>query len=96
MGTNYVKSKEKSITHWTGARFCAQSSLIEQLQRPMVYLWMWWAYRVSEDLNHAGGIQIHISCGVLPEKIPEPYHNALLPMAYFVQVVMWIVSDKTS
>ncbi len=23
------------------------------------------------------------------------FHNALLPMGYFVQVVTWVVSDKT-
>ena len=31
----------------------------------------------------------------IPEKIPRPTHNASLPMGYFVQVVMWVVSDKT-
>ena len=29
------------------------------------------------------------------EKIPQPSHNALLSMRYFVQVVMLVVSDKT-
>ena len=29
------------------------------------------------------------------EKISGPSHNALLPMGFFVQVVMWGDSDKT-
>ena len=29
-----------------------------------------------------------------PEKITWPSHNALLSVGYFVQVVMWVISDK--
>ena len=28
-------------------------------------------------------------------QIPQPSYNALLPKEYFVQVVMWVISDKT-
>ncbi len=38
-----------------------------------------------------------MQCGrdVAQEKISGPSHNALLPMGFFVEVVMWGDSDET-
>ncbi len=55
-----------------------------------IYGWMYEAlwHRVSAwVLQYAVAAQ--------SEKIPQPSHNGLLPMGYFVQVVMWVTSDKT-
>ncbi len=35
-----------------------------------------------------------ISQAINQENVMDTSHNALLPMGYFVQVVMWVVSEK--
>ncbi len=35
-----------------------------------------------------------VPCCAGSKEIPWPSHNALLPLKYFVQVVMWVISDE--
>ena len=46
------------------------------------------------DITHPLFILI-LQHHLLSEKMPWSSHNALLPIGYFVQVVMWVLSDKT-
>ena len=53
----------------------------------MGYLWKL-AYLVQAD-------ELMRTDGVESERVPRPSHNTLLPVRYFVQIVIWVVNDGT-
>ncbi len=52
-------------------------------------------YWVTSEWRDIWGLSSLVTCiWQKPEKSLWNSHNALLPVGYFVQVVMWVISDK--